>query len=738
MQSKPKNPPYYEVEADKVNALANACYEDVFGFLGLHEFDKEYSVIRVYKPGAKAVSLVNNQHKTAFLRYQLSSFFYLLVPTREVSLPVAIEIDYGVSKVTSYDSYSFASSLDADAMYLFNQGTLAHAHLHLGAHAKVEQGVEGIRFCVWAPNAKIVALVGDFNHWDNSQHVMRKHPASGVWELFIPGLVGHHNYKYSILTAQNERIEKACPYAWQMQLPPHTASVCNSDHEQLEKCAVEHSINRVDQAISIYEVHLGSWRRKVEEGNRYLTYQELADELIPYVKSLGFTHIQLMPVSEFPFDGSWGYQPIGMFAPTSRFGDWQQFKLFVERIKAEGLGVLIDWVPGHFPSDPHGLAKFDGTHLYEHADKRQGYHPDWHTHIYNYDRAEVRSFLLSNATYWLEQFPIDGLRVDAVASMLYLDYSRNEGEWIANSYGGRENLGAISLLQQINSHLYSENNNIMMVAEESTAWPGVTNLVEHNGLGFGYKWNMGWMNDSLRYMSHDPIYRKHHHNEMTFSLVYAFSENYILPLSHDEVVHGKGSLINKMPGDDWQKFANLRAFYAYMWAHPGKKLLFMGCEFAQYDEWNHDKSLDWHLLNEHKHHGMQSLIKNLNTVYKATPALYKNDNHPSGFQWIDGANAEQSIFSFVRFANNTQGYLVCVSNMTPSVHEQFRLGVPFNSNDKQATLKLVLNTDAEEFGGSGVSCAHSVAIEPVPSHGFSHSIVIKLAPLASYYLVKES
>ena len=713
---------------EKAHSLQRADFINPFSFLGKHVINQELSIVRCFIPGAKKVSVCANKQLLKMEQLQQTGLFQLVVSNNKVSEPIQLDIDFGDCQVQRFLPYSFASTLDDDAMYLFNQGTLAHGYRHFGAHVITHQGIKGTRFTVWAPNAKSVSVIGDFNHWDASCYPMRFHPASGVWEIFIAEDLSGKHYKYSLLTDHNQRIEKADPFAMQMQLPPHTASQVASLPQNHQPIA---PINQFNQAISIYEVHLGSWRRNVEQGNGYLNYTELAEQLIPYVLDLGFTHIQLMPISEFPFDGSWGYQPVGLFAPTSRFGDINAFAEFIGKIKAAGIGVLIDWVPGHFPNDPHGLAMFDGTHLYEHADKRQGYHPDWNTHIYNYDRAEVRSFLLSNATYWLNEFGIDGLRVDAVASMLYLDYSRKEGEWVPNCFGGRENLGAISLLQQINATVYGENPNIVTIAEESTAWPGVTKPTDQSGLGFGFKWNMGWMNDSLEYMKKDPLYRRHHHNEMTFSLVYAFSENYILPLSHDEVVHGKGSLINKMPGDDWQKFANLRAFYGFMWAHPGKKLLFMGGEFAQYHEWDHDFSLDWHLLDEAKHQGVYTLIKSLNSLYKTYPAFYEMDNSGEGFRWIDGGNAEQSVFSFVR-QSGEQSKVIAICNFTPEVRTQFKLGVP---NAKR--YKLVLNTDDIQFGGSGVPVETDIAVLNEASHGFENSISLTLAPLATYYLVEK-
>jgi len=605
--------------------------------------------------------------------------------------------------------------------------------LHLGAHFIEHQNVKGVRFSVWAPNAQSVSVVGEFNHWQQNQHFMRFNPAFGVWDLFIPNLNVGQCYKFAITTLSGETLEKADPFAFKMQQAPGTASVLENQTSAIqlsdEQYKQREQRNAIDAPISIYEVHLGSWRKA--DGQRYLTYSELADELITYTKQLGFTHIQLMPISEYPFDGSWGYQPVGLFAPTSRFGGVDDFRYFVTQCHKANLGILIDWVPGHFPSDPHGLHRFDGTHLFEHADIRQGFHPDWNTYIYNYDRPEVRSFLISNAMFWLQEFAIDGLRVDAVASMLYLDYSREEGQWVPNSFGGRENLGAIECLKQVNLRCYGNNPGIMMVAEESTAWPGVTKQVDHDGLGFGYKWNMGWMNDSLHYMQRDPLYRQHHHYEMSFSMVYAYSENYILPLSHDEVVHGKGSLIGKMPGDDWQQFANLRAYYAFMWAHPGKKLLFMGGEFAQRNEWDHDNSLDWHLLAHAPHQGMQQTITKLNEVYSSNKALYQQDNNTAGFKWLDNHNAQQSVFSFIRFAKNNQDYIVVISNFTPTTYQSYRIGVPDKAN-----YQVILNTDDELLFGSGVNVCESATLnaDKVACHSQDYSVLIALPPLATIYL----
>ncbi|MDC9508761.1 1,4-alpha-glucan branching protein GlgB [Pseudoalteromonas sp. Angola-4] len=719
----------------QVTALQGGRFKDPFSFLGAHAYKNGYE-IRVYLPAAKNVNIIINDKKVIAKRYNSSDLF-IATSNEMPSQPYKCNVEYANSALCFYDEYSFVSSLDTDAMYLFNEGSLEHAYKHLGAHFINQQGVDGVRFCVWAPNAASVSVIGEFNLWQANRHYMRFHPACGVWELFIAGLQPDTCYKFSIVTQQGEVLEKADPFAFKMQQSPGTASVLQQQATAISLSDSElknrQKRNHIDAPISIYEVHLGSWQRAEE--NRYLSYSELADKLVNYTLEMGFTHIQLMPISEYPFDGSWGYQPVGLFAPTSRFGDYSSFKYFVQQCHKANLGVLLDWVPGHFPSDPHGLHHFDGTYLFEHADIRQGFHPDWNTYIYNYDRPEVKSFLISNAMYWLEQFGLDGLRVDAVASMLYLDYSRKEGEWVANCYGGRENLGAIECLKQVNLRSYKNNPGIMMVAEESTAWPGVTQSVDHNGLGFGYKWNMGWMNDSLHYMQHDPLYRQHHHHEMTFSMVYAFSENYILPLSHDEVVHGKGSLIEKMPGDDWQKFANLRAYYAFMWAHPGKKLLFMGGEIAQRKEWDHNHSIDWHLLEHKSHRGIQNTVQALNTVYKKSPALYELDSSPAGFEWIDNNNNEQSIFSFVRYAKNAHDFIVVVANFTPVSYQEYEIGVP-----AAGKYKVILNTDDDAFFGSGIKVTANknatVSSVKASAHGFSHSIKIAMGGLTTIYLQK--
>jgi 1,4-alpha-glucan branching enzyme len=629
------------------------------------------------------------------------------------------------------DVYRFPPVLGELDIHLLVEGNHLASYQKLGAHLFVNEGVEGVAFALWAPNARRVSVVGDFNAWDGRRMPMRRREASGFWELFVPGLRSGHLYKYEILGADNQLLPlKADPQAAQSERPPGTASVIAhpSRHVWHDGTWMAERWQRNDREapIAIYEVHLGSWRRNLADQGRYLTYRELADQLVPYVRDMGFTHIEAMPLAEYPFDGSWGYQPISLFAPTSRYGTPDDFRAFVEACHNAGLGLLLDWVPGHFPNDAHGLGRFDGTALYEHADPRQGFHPDWGTFIYNYGRREVANFLLSSVLYWLREFHIDGIRVDAVASMLYLDYSRRAGEWIANRFGGRENLEAIGFLRRMNELIFGEASGATSVAEESTAWPMVSRPVYVGGLGFGFKWNMGWMHDSLQYMSLDPIHRKYHHNDLTFGLLYAFHENFILPLSHDEMVHGKGSLIGKMAGDRWQRFANLRAYFAYMWSHPGKKLLFMGGEFAQEREWNHDIGLDWHLLADPFNEGVRRLVRDLNFLYRNTPALHQLDCDPDGFQWVDVANATESIVSYLRRSRNPNDLSVVVCNFTPVPRENYRIGVP-----RPGRYRERINTDATEYGGSGVGNAGEVHAEPHPSHGYHYSLCLRLPPLGA-------
>ena len=597
------------------------------------------------------------------------------------------------------------------------------------AHLASIDGVSGVGFAVWAPNAHRVSVVGPFNQWDGRRHPMRRHPSCGVWELFIPGILSGELYKYEIKSDAGELLAlKADPFAFCAERPPGTASIVYElrndrwqDSAWLERRS---AVAAHDAPIAIYEVHLGSWRRRLAEGGRYFTYRELAEELIPYVRDLGFTHIELMPVSEYPFDGSWGYQPIGLFAPTSRFGSPDEFREFIERCHGEGIGVIIDWVAG--PADPCGLANFDGTALYEHADPRQGRHRDWDTLVFNYGRREVANYLLCNALFWLDRYHVDGLRVDAVASMLYLDYSRKEGDWIPNRFGGRENLEAIDFLRRMNEAVYARGNGTFTVAEESTAWPMVSRPTYIGGLGFGYKWNMGWMHDTLLYMSKDPVHRKHHHGILTFGLLYAFTENFILPLSHDEVAHGKGSLLAKMPGDRWQKFANLRSYLTFMYTIPGKKLLFMGGEFAQEREWNHDIGLDWQLLDNSMHAGVQRLLSDLNHLYRSIPALHELDCELEGFAWIDCHDTEQSAISYVRRSKDRNQFVVIVCNFTPVVRHNYRIGVP-----RSGYYRERVNTDSEVYGGSGVGNFGGSVAEAVACHDQPFSLALTLPPLAA-------
>ena len=628
------------------------------------------------------------------------------------------------------DPYRFGSVLGDLDVWLLAEGSHLRPYEILGATPRVMDGVPGTAFAVWAPNARRASVVGDFNFWDGRRHPMRLRRECGVWELFLPGVAEGARYKFELLDRQGQLLpQKADPYARQSELRPATASVVALMPPVAPPSPARAQANQLDVAMSIYEVHLGSWRRKPEEGNRWLNWDELADQLVPYAQDMGFTHLELLPVSEHPFDGSWGYQTLGLYSPTARFGDNNGFRRFVDRAHAAGLGVLLDWVPAHFPTDAHGLAQFDGTHLYEYADRREGFHNDWNTLIYNFGRTEVRNFLVGSALYWLERFDVDGLRVDAVASMLYRDYSRKAGEWIPNAHGGRENLEAISFIKRTNEVIGGERPQAVTLAEESTAFPAVSRPTYAGGLGFHFKWNMGWMHDTLQYMARDPIHRAHHHGEMTFGLVYAFTENFVLPISHDEVVHGKGSLLAKMPGDRWQRFANLRAYLGFMWGHPGKKLLFMGCEFAQQAEWNHDQSLDWHLLEDGNHAGMQRLVRDLNQLYKASPALYARDFNGEGFEWIDHGDASRSLLSFVRKAPNGQRLLV-VCNFAPVVHEGLRLGVP-----EAGSWHERLNTDSSHYGGSNVGTPLGVAhCQPVASHGRAQSVVLNVPPLATVFL----
>jgi 1,4-alpha-glucan branching enzyme len=622
---------------------------------------------------------------------------------------------------------SFLSDYD---LYLFGEGNHYRLYDKLGAHLIEQDGVAGTHFAVWAPNADAVYLVGDFNHWQTGDQRLQPRGSSGVWAGFFPGIGPGTLYKFAVHSRfQGYRVQKADPFAFASEIRPQTASkVWDLNRYQWHDAdwmANRRKANILGAPISIYEVHLGSWKRAPEEGNRWLTYRELATQLVEHVSKMGFTHVELMPVSEHPLDMSWGYQTVGYFAPTSRFGSPDDFRFLVDALHQAGIGVLLDWVPAHFPRDEHGLAFFDGTHLYEHADPRRGEHTEWGTKIFNFGRNEVSNFLVANALFWLDKYHIDGLRVDAVASMLYLDYARKEGEWIPNQYGGRENLEAVAFLRRLNERVYGEFPDAVTMAEESTAWPMVSRPTYLGGLGFGIKWDMGWMHDTLKYITLDPVHRKFHHNQLTFRSLYAFTENFVLPLSHDEVVHGKKALLDKMPGDLWQKFANLRLLFGYMYAQPGKKLLFMGGEFGQWNEWYYDVSLQWHLLEYPLHQGLQRWVRDLNTAYRGEPAFHERDCDPSGFEWIDCHDSDQGVISFLREGKIANDYLLIVCNFTPVPRERYHIGAPFGG-----WWREILNSDAPLYGGSGVGNAGGAEAAPIPWHGRSHLLNVTLPPLA--------
>jgi len=715
----------------EIERVLQGNHSNPLGFLGLHSLGEDRGmIIRVFRPGATKISVLVEGKKVEAVRLNSGGFFAAEFPDAAERFAYQLVIEHGEDEAAPVaDAFSFGEILGEQDLYFFGEGTDRNIWKKMGARVMTLGEVEGVAFSVWAPNAYRVSVVGDFNAWDGRVNPMRNR--NGVWEIFLPEAKPGAHYKFDIVGADGNHVTKSDPYACFSQHGVSTASIVYDlgkyqwgDQSWMEERAQRDAHHA---PVSIYEVHLGSWRRKVEEENRFLSYLELADELIDYVTEMGFTHIELMPVSEFPFDGSWGYQVCGYYAPTSRFGFPDEFREFVDRCHQRGIGVIMDWVPAHFPKDLHGLADFDGTALYEHSDPRQGEHRDWGTLIFNYGRNEVRNFLVGNALFWMKEYHIDGLRVDAVASMLYLDYSREDGQWIPNAYGGRENLEAIEFLHQLNTLCYGENPGIMMIAEESTAFPGVSRPVDLGGLGFGLKWNMGWMNDSLDYISREPVHRKHHHSEATFSMIYAYQENYVLVLSHDEVVHGKGSMLSKMPGDRWQQFANLRMFYAWMFSHPGKKLLFQGCEFAQPEEWDYDQSLPWHLLKHDEHSGVQRLVRDLNQLYLTEKALYEQDHEPGGFEWIDCDDADNSIFSFIRRGRNSEA-LVVVVNATPVVREHYRLGVP-----NRGFYEEILNSDSGGYGGSNCGNGGGIPSEDVASHGRKHSIDVSLPPLATVY-----
>jgi 1,4-alpha-glucan branching enzyme len=721
-------------------ALAAGRHRDPFAVLGPHRKpDGRGIVVRTIQPAARAVDLrlLATGDVLPMRRRGDTGIFECTVVTSDRP-DYRLRITYSSGEVREVDDpYRYGRVLSDFDLHLFNEGTHRRLFDKLGAHPILLGSTAGVHFAVWAPNADRVSVIGDFNGWDGRVHAMRLLMPSGVWELFIPELPEGEKYKFEIRTAAGALLNKSDPFGFAFELPPQTASIVRNVsryhwNDDAWTAARPGQSGWLDRPMAVYEVHLGSWARVPEDGERFLTYRELADRLVPYVKDLGFTHIELLPVMEHPFSGSWGYQVLGFFAPTSRYGPPEDFKLLVDRCHQAGIGVILDWVPGHFPKDEHGLARFDGTALYEHEDPRQGEHQDWGTLIFNYGRNEVRSFLLSNALFWLEEYHVDGLRVDAVASMLYLDYSRREGEWIPNRYGGRENLDAISFIQQMNMLTHGEHPGTITAAEESTAFPGVSRPVHLGGLGFTYKWNMGWMHDILEYAWKDPVHRRWEHNLLTFSMLYAYTENFVLPFSHDEVVHGKGSMLDKMPGDVWQKRATLRTLYGLMFGHPGKKLLFMGSEFGQWREWSHDRSLDWHLLADDAHAAIRRYVQALTWHYHTERALHEVDFDPAGFRWIDCNDNENSVVSFVRFARDRRDFLVLIFNFTPVPRADYRIGVP-----EAGYYAELLNSDSDLFGGSNAGNGGGVASEPVAAHGFDQSLRLLVPPLGCLMLKRR-
>jgi 1,4-alpha-glucan branching enzyme len=721
-------------ENDMLDAVASGTADDPFAILGPHAAThngRSVIVIRTMQPSATDVDLLVGDRALPMDKRHPDGLF-------EVSIDAAgrspADLFYrlraredGASR-EFIDPYRFGQVLGDLDLHLFSEGTHYRAWEKLGSRRLPVDGVTGVHFAVWAPNAQRVSVIGDFNRWDGRVNPMRKLVPSGIWEIFIPELPERSCYKFEVRTSGGHLLHKTDPYGRYFEIPPNTASVVLD--ERYEWRDSEWMRDRAsfdgwrERPMSIYEVHLGSWRRVPEEGGRTLTYRELADTLVPYVREMGYTHIELMPVMEHPFSGSWGYQVIGFFAPTSRYGAPDDFRYFVDECHRHGLGVILDWVPGHFPKDRHGLAEFDGTSLYEHADPRKGEHQDWGTLIFNYGRNEVRTFLLSNALFWLEEFHVDGLRVDAVASMLYLDYSRGANEWIPNQFGGRENLEAVEFLKQLNVLTHGRVAGSITVAEESTAWPAVSRPVYVGGLGFSYKWNMGWMHDMLEYVKEDPVHRRWHHNQVTFSMLYAFTENFVLPFSHDEVVHGKRAMLDKMPGDLWQKHANLRALYGYMFTHPGKKLMFMGGEFGQWREWNYDSSLEWHLLQHPEHQGLRRWVQDLNHTYQREASLHEVDFDYAGFQWVDCCDNENSVMSFVRRAKNPDDYTIVVVNFTPVPRLDYRIGVPDGG-----WYRELLNSDSARYSGSNMGNGGGASAEYRPMHGFEYSMSITVPPL---------
>ncbi len=751
-KQKPKSeiavPPAQNPVARDLELIAKGEHSDPFGVLGPHwigEPGKKSLAIRFFRPGAVQGAVIWGKPAATYLALQIhpAGVFEVVLPESKTGItadqpvkPEAYRLRLTFPdghRFETIDAYAFPPVLTDYDLYLFGEGTHYLKYEKLGAHVREVDGVQGVHFAVWAPNAKRVSVVGDFNFWDGRVHAMRGRATSGIWEIFVPALKDGEVYKFEILSRMGNQVGlKSDPYGFSGELRPKNASIVRSidGYEWKDKTWIDARTTRdwLHSPLSIYELHAGSWRRNTAEGNRWLTYRELAEELIPYVKQMGYTHIELLPIMEHPLDLSWGYQTVGYFAVTSRYGTPADFMYFVDRCHQEGIGVLLDWTPAHFPRDAHGLGYFDGTHLYEHADPRKGEQPDWGTFVFNYGRNEVQNFLISNALFWIDKYHLDGLRVDAVASMLYLDYSRKPGEWIPNQFGGRENLEAIAFLKHLNEVLHTRHPGALTIAEESTSWPAVSRPTYVGGLGFDLKWNMGWMNDTLKYFAFDPLYRQYHHNELTFSMIYAFHENFVLPLSHDEVVHGKRTLLEKMPGDNWQKFANLRLLFGYMYAHPGKKLLFMGSELAQRDEFWEEGSVDWSLENSPPHRGVQRLIKDLNHLHTTEPALFEVDFEWSGFEWIDANDATGSILSFIRRAKNPDDFVVVICNFTPVVRGDYRVGVPTSGYYRE-----ILNSDSAYYEGSDAGNSGGVRAEPIPWHGRPWSIKMKVPPLAAVY-----
>jgi 1,4-alpha-glucan branching enzyme len=724
-----------------IERLVKAQHWNSYEILGPHPTSlngKPAFVVRTFAPAAQEARVIPDfpgSEPLPMKRVHEAGLFEAVLPQVNGGATYRLQVTESDGTVTErHDPYGFQPLLTDFELHLFSEGRLYKAYDTLGAHVRTVNGVSGIHFVVWAPNAARVSVVGEFNRWDGRCHQMTNRGATGLWELFIPDIPEGTLYKYEIRARNQEApFLKADPYAFAAELRPRTASIVRDistyqwkDREWME---ARSRLNPLTAPMSIYEVHLGSWMRVPEEGGRWLSYRELADKLIHYVKYMGYTHVELMPITEHPFDGSWGYQATGYVAATSRYGPPEDFMAFVDAAHQAGIGVIMDWTPAHFPDDPHGLAWFDGTHLYDHEDPRLGYHPEWNSRIFNYGRVEVKNFLLNSVLFWLDKYHIDGLRVDAVASMLYRDYARTPGEWIPNQFGGNENLEAVAFIKELNVLVHQEHPGAVTIAEESTAWPGVSKPTYTGGLGFTFKWNMGWMHDMLDYFSHDPVHRKFHHNNLTFGLLYAFNENFVLVLSHDEVVHGKKALLDKMPGDQWQRFANLRALYGYMYGHPGKKMLFMGGEFGQWWEWNHDDSLQWHLCRHEPHLGLQRYVRDLNRLCREEPALHEVDFDWTGFQWIDFSDAENSVISFCRKAKDPHNVVVCICNFTPVPRYQYRIGVPTSG-----WYRELLNSDAEAYGGTNMGNGGGVMAEPITSHNFANSVSLTLPPLSVVFL----